>query len=264
MLLDYGVFAGIGVVAGILSALLGIGGGQVLVPCLLAALGTSLSGDMLMKTVLATSLATIPFTGGWTAYQQSRAGNVDTAKVGRLALGVVAGALLGGFAAPWVPGDVLKAIFCVFAFYVSLQMLAGRHPRFESGWSSRSATIAGAATGALSSWVGIGGGAVVVPYLLAVGEPVARATGISSAVGVVVAASATLGYAWSALAQSVSLPHQLGFVHLPAAAGVVGGSFFGVLIGMRLARAVPTLWVKRLFAVTLLAAGVKMALSLVG
>lgn len=260
--MDYSIFAALGVVAGILSGLLGIGGGQVLVPALLAILSASLPGDALMKTVLATSLATIPFTGGWAAYQQRKAGNVDLAKVAKLAGGVVAGALIGGACAPFVSGMLLKGLFAIFALYVGLQLIAGKQPRFKSEFTSKSATIAGSITGAFSSWVGIGGGAIVVPYLLAVGEEAKKATGISSAVGVVVAASASVGYAIAAHMQQVSLPMQLGFAHLPAFAGIVGGSFFGVLIGMRLAKKANAALIKRLFAITLLAAGAKMLVSL--
>jgi uncharacterized membrane protein YfcA len=252
----------VGLVAGVLSGMLGIGGGQVLVPCLLAALAGSVPEPFLMKTALATSLATIPFTGGWAAYQQSREGNVDPSKVSKLAFGVVAGALLGGLAAPYVPASVLKGLFSVFALYVGAQMIIGRQPKFSAEFNRRNGAVAGAATGALSSWVGIGGGAVVVPFLLAVGEPVKKAAGISSAVGVVVAAAATAGYGWSARAQAVSLPNQWGFVHLPALASIVAASFFGVLIGIKLARRVDALMLKRMFAITLLAAGAKMAWSL--
>lgn len=257
----FAVFIGVGVFAGILSAMLGIGGGQVLVPCLLVALGTSVPGDYLMKTVLATSLATIPFTGGFAAYQQYRAGNVDFSKVRKLAVGVIVGALAGGLAAPFVRAGILKGLFVAFAFYIGLQMLVGRHPKFKSSFNARSATVAGTITGAFSSWIGIGGGAIVVPYLLAVGTEVKKATGISSAVGVVVAASASAGYAWAAHLQDISLPNQWGFIHGPAFAGIVTGSVFGVLIGMRLAKIAPAPVIKRLFAITLLAAGAKMLSS---
>ena len=262
--MDIGIFMAVGLFAGVLSGMLGIGGGQVLVPCLLAVLAGSVPEPYLMKTVLATSLATIPFTGGWAAYQQSRDGNVDLAKVRKLAFGVVAGALLGGLAAPFVPSPFLKGLFSVFAFYVGIQMIIGKQPKFNAEFNDRNGAVAGAATGALSSWVGIGGGAVVVPFLLAVGEPVKKATGISSAVGVVVATAATAGYAWSAHAQAVHLPSQWGFIHLPALASVVVASFFGVLVGIRLARKVNALILKRMFAITLLAAGAKMAWSLLG
>ncbi len=256
--MELALFVAIGGVAGILSAMLGIGGGQVLVPCLVAILTAKLPPDLMMKVVLATSLATIPFTGAWAAYQQRKAGNVDFTKVAKVSLGVVFGALGGGYAAPFVPGTFLRGLFCFFAFYVGGQMLAGRHPKFKASFSSRSAVAAGAITGALSSWVGIGGGAIIVPYLLSVGEEVKKATGISSAVGVVVAAAASAGYAFAAHAQGIHEPGLLGFVHISAFLGIVTGSFFGVLIGMRLAAKAPAALIKRIFAVTLLASGAKM------
>jgi uncharacterized membrane protein YfcA len=143
-------------------------------------------------------------------------------------------------------------------------MIVGRQPKFNADFNGRNGAIAGAATGSLSSWVGIGGGAVIVPFLLAVGQPVKKATGVSSAVGVVVAAAATAGYAWSAHAQGVHLPGQWGFVHVSAFLAIVSASFFGVLAGVKMAKRVNAILLKRLFALTLLAAGLKMIWSLLG
>lgn len=255
--MDIAIFMAVGLFAGVLSGMLGIGGGQVLVPCLLAVLAGTVPEPYLMKTVLATSLATIPFTGGWATYQQSRDGNVDLGKVKKLTLGVVVGALIGGIAAPYLSAIFLKGLFCAFAAYVGIQMLVGKQPKFNAEFNQRNGALAGTATGALSSWVGIGGGAVIVPFLLAVGEPVKKATGISSAVGVVVAMSATVGYAWSAHLQGIHLPGQWGFVNTTALAWIVSGSFFGVLIGVKLAKKVPATALKRIFAITLLSAGAK-------
>lgn len=67
--MDYTLLLGVGVLAGVLSALLGIGGGLVL--------ASRIPEGELMKTAGATSLATIPFTGGWVAYQQHLRGFVD-------------------------------------------------------------------------------------------------------------------------------------------------------------------------------------------
>ncbi len=187
---------------------------------------------------------------------------MDWLKVKQLAFGVVVGALVGGVGAPYVSASLLKGLFALFAAYVGLQMLAGRQPKIKAEFNAKSAAAAGAATGALSSWVGIGGGALIVPFLLGIGAPVKQATGISSAIGVPVALAASLGYAWSAPAQGVDLPGQLGFVHL-AAACIVSTSLIGVFLGVKWAQKVPALALKRFFALTLLAAGAKMLVSLI-
>ena len=143
----------IGLIAGVLSGLLGIGGGLVLVPSLLVLQSTV--GSEATAVAVATSLAVIVFTGAWSGYQQHALGNVDFSKVMKLSGGVAVGAVLGGFTAALMPGLVLKVVFCIFAVYVASLMLFEVQPKMEIPFTTRSATGAGLATGALSSWVGI-------------------------------------------------------------------------------------------------------------
>jgi uncharacterized protein len=250
----------VGLIAGVLSGLLGIGGGLVLVPALLVLQATQ--GAEATAVALATSLACIAFTGTWSAYQQHRIGNVDFDKVKKLSVGVAFGAVLGGFTAGLMPGTVLKIVFCVFAIYVAVQMLLDAKPRMDIQFNTRTAAGAGLATGALSSWVGIGGGTIVVPFLTSTGETVKRAIGISSAVGVPVAVFASLGFAWSAWRLGVSTPGHWGFIDLEALVGIVPASLVGSYLGVRLGTVVSAPALKKIFAVILLLSVTKIFLSI--
>lgn len=250
----------VGLIAGVLSGLLGIGGGLVLVPSLLFLLHTA--GDEATAVALATSLASIVFTGAWSAYQQHRLGNVDFDKVMKLSVGVAIGAVAGGFTAPLIPGTTLKVIFCVFALYVAAQMLLALQPRFNLQFTARSALGAGVITGALSSWVGIGGGTIVVPFLTSTGESVKKAIAISSAVGVSVAVFASLGFAWSAWHTGVSVPGRWGFIDLQALSGIVPASLVGSYLGVRLGKRIQAPVLKKIFAVVLLLSVAKILTSL--
>lgn len=251
-----------GLIAGVLSGLLGIGGGLVLVPCLLMA-QAELGADP-AKVALATSLATIPFTGGWAAFQQTRLGNVDFSKVKMLSFGVAIGAVAGSCTATLVPDVALRVTFVAFAVYVGFQMLMDAQPRIPVEFSAKSAAVAGLVTGALSSWVGIGGGTVVVPFLTSTGEPVKKAVGISSAVGVVVAAFASVGYAFGAwhLGDGGAAPGRLGYVHIAAFASIVPASLIGAYVGVRLGARVSAPRLKKIFAVVLLASAAKLLTSI--
>jgi uncharacterized protein len=250
----------VGLVAGVLSGLLGIGGGLVLVPALLVLQANQ--GSQATAVALATSLATIAFTGAWSAYQQYRIGNVDLGKVKKLSAGVALGAIFGGFTTALMPGMVLKVVFCVFATYVAAQMWFGAQPRMDIEFTTRSAAGAGLATGALSSWVGIGGGTIVVPFLTSAGEPLKKAIGISSAVGVPVAVFASLGFAWSAWRSGVSAPGRWGFIDLTALASIVPASLVGSYVGVRMGARVSAPALKKIFAVVLLLSVAKIFLSL--
>jgi uncharacterized protein len=250
----------VGLVAGVLSGLLGIGGGLVLVPALLVLQSTV--GPEATAVALATSLASIAFTGAWSAYQQHGLGNVDFGKVKKLSAGVAVGAVLGGFTAALMPGVVLKVVFCIFATYVAFQMLLEAQPRMNLKFTTRSAAGAGLLTGALSSWVGIGGGTVVVPFLTSTGEPVKKAIGISSAVGVTVAIFASLGFAWSAWRSGVTAPGRWGFIDLAAMVSIVPASLLGSYGGVRLGTRVSAPSLKKIFAVILLLSATKILFSL--
>ena len=141
-------------------------------------------------------------------------------------------------------------------------MLLNLQPRLPVAFSTRSATIAGAVTGALSSWVGIGGGTIVVPFLASTGEEMKRAIGISSAVGVVVAVFASLGYALSAWRLGTSFPGRWGYVHLGAFASIVPASMLGAYIGVRLGVFVSAPLLKKIFAVLLLGSAAKLLMSI--
>lgn len=233
----------------------------MLVPCLLMA--QSELGVDPAKVALATSLATIPFTGSWAAFQQARLGNVDFGKVKKLSFGVAFGAIAGSCTATLVPDIALKVTFVAFAVYVGFQMLMDAQPRIPVAFSARSAAVAGLVTGALSSWVGIGGGTVVVPFLTSTGEPVKKAVGISSAVGVVVAAFASMGYAFGAwrLGEG-AVPGRLGYVHIAAFASIVPASLIGAYVGVRLGSRVSAPRLKKIFAVALLASAAKLLTSI--
>lgn len=262
--MEYAIFIGLGVVAGVLSGMIGIGGGVVLVPALSVVLAAVVPPEHLLKTAIATSLASIIFTGAWAAWRQWRAGMMDVQKVAWLSGGTAAGSLFGGLLAPHVPADVLRGLFGVFALYVGLQMLLGLQPRFKIEFNRKTGIAAGVATGAASSWIGIGGGSFIVPFLNSVGESHVKIAGTSSGVSVVVAFFATAGYALTAHLQGVELAHQIGYVNIPALLGIVVGSLAGVLVGIRVARWSSAAAVKRVFAVILLVEGGRFLLGLAG
>jgi len=108
---------GIGVSAGILSGLIGIGGGIIIVPALVYFFG------MDQKTAQGTSLAVLlPPTGLLAFIQYYRAGHVDI-KIGIL---IVAGALLGGWLggafAMSLPQATLRKVFAVVMMLVAVKM----------------------------------------------------------------------------------------------------------------------------------------------
>ena len=249
------MFPVLGVVAGILAGLLGIGGGLVLVAALAWILPLhGIPKEAAMHAALASSLASIVLTAASSAYAHHGRGSVLWPTVAWMVPGVLLGGWLGSRIAIGLDGDVLRWCVAVYCFIVAAQMLLSRRkdggdahvvPR-GPGYSA-----AGAAIGALSALVGIGGGSMTVPLLVWRGVRPVRAVGTSSACGVAIGLSAAAGYALHA--PSGALPaHGIGYVYLPAAIGVALASVLAAPWGTRLAHRLSGNALRKVFALFLL------------
>ena len=111
----------LGLVAGVASGFLGIGGGVILVPALVYIFG--FTQHQAQGTTLALMIPPIGLLAAMKYYQ---AGNVDVKVAGLICMGFIVGGLLGAtFAAP-VPDFVLKKIFGVFLILVALKMILSK------------------------------------------------------------------------------------------------------------------------------------------
>lgn len=117
----------IGLAAGVLSGLVGVGGGIIMVPALVFALkytqhqaqGTSLA-VLTLPVVIVASI--------YYYYQCQRAGTpIDIKVVGLLAVGFLAGGYFGSKLALSIPEDTLKKVFAIILLYTAIKMI---------GWDS--------------------------------------------------------------------------------------------------------------------------------
>lgn len=258
------VYLALGLVSGFVAGLLGVGGGLIMVPVLTWAYANQgFPPAYNIHLALGTSLAVIVLTSISSLRAHHRHAAVDWAVVRRLAPGIVAGTLAGSLAAAWLPDTGLKVFFTVFLFYAATQMLLGFKPkpsRPMPGWPGMS--LAGTIIGMVSSWVGIGGGTLTVPFLLWCNTALRRAIGTSAAVGLPIAIAGSLGYAASGqLAQGLPAG-SWGFVYLPALFAIAVGSWLTAPLGARATHRWPVALVKRLFAGLLYLLGVRMAYGL--
>jgi uncharacterized membrane protein YfcA len=117
--------------------------------------------------------------------------------------------------------------------------------------------------GGVSSLVGIGGGSLSVPFLTWCNLPMHNAVGTSAAIGFPIAVAGAVGYVLNGLTVSSLPAGSLGFVYLPALAGVSLASIFTAPFGVRLAHSLPVGQLKKVFALLLLAMGTRMLLSFI-
>ncbi len=111
----------LGVAAGIMSGLVGIGGGVVIVPALVFLLG--FTQQKAQGTTLALLVPPIGILAAWTYYKQ---GLVDIKVGGIICLGFLLGGLIGARIATGLPNGVLEKIFAVALLLVSLKILLAK------------------------------------------------------------------------------------------------------------------------------------------
>jgi uncharacterized membrane protein YfcA len=252
------VFALLGVMAGLLAGLLGVGGGLILVAALVWLLPLhGIGHDAVMHAALASSMASIVLTAASSAYAHHRRGSVLWPTVAWMVPGLLVGGWLGSLLAVALDGEVLKWGVVAYCFIAAAQMEFGKS-RVSSGAdivpTGPAMSVAGAGIGAVSAVVGIGGGSMTVPLLVWRGVAAVRAVGTSSACGVVIGVASAAGYAINAPAGALP-EHAIGYVYLPAAIGVALTSVLAAPLGSRLAHAISGPALKRVFALFLLVVG---------
>lgn len=170
---------GIGVVAGVLSGLFGVGGGVVVVPALMAVLG------MDQRRASATSLVAIAPAAVVGAVTYAVQGEVHWLAALTLAVGSVIGAPLGARLLRTIPLRTLPWIFTGFIAVVLVSLFTTVPTRGgEVHFGVVEALVLlllGLLSGVLSGLVGVGGGVVIVPGLevaLGAGDLLAKGTSL--------------------------------------------------------------------------------------
>jgi uncharacterized protein len=246
----------VGLCAGLLAGLLGVGGGLIIVPTLFFVFTWQQFPPVhIQHLALGTSLATIVITSFSSVRAHQTHGAVAWQAFRRISPGIV----IGTFLAAQLSISSLKIFFIIFTSYVATQMLLDIKPkphRQLPGFAGLSLT--GGAIGLISSLVGIGGGSMSVPFLLWCNVNMHNAIGTSAAIGFPIALSGAIGYMINGL-QVKGLPaYSCGYVYLPAFMGIAAASFLTAPFGARLAHKLPVSRLKKIFALLLLIIGTKM------
>jgi len=247
-----------GLLAGTAAGLLGVGGGLVVVPALtflFAAWG--LEPGLAVHSAVGTSLATIVVTGAASVRAHHRHGAVLWPRVLRLGPAVAVGAVAGALLAHRMPGAALRAAVGVFELVVAVRMaFADFTP--PGGREREGGVLWGLPIGAVSALVGIGGGTLTVPYLAARGVPLHRAVGTGSALGVPIALAGGAALVFAGWGEAGLPAPRLGYVYLPAFVAVAVASALSAPLGARLAHRLPADRLRRVFAVVVGVAGLRM------
>lgn len=233
----FGLAAGIGITA--------IGPGGVL-----ATIGLLLLTRLSPAGVAGTAIVTHVATGGLGTVAYHRSGQLRQRSTRRTALilaavaviGTPLGVLANGLVSGRAFGILLAVAVMVAGVLVWLRQRAvATGDRAHPAPPTTTVAAIGFAVSVIAGTFGLGGPMLCVPLLVIAGIPVLSALGAAQAQSVVIAATGTIGY----------LIH--GSIDWPLAAVVGIPELAGVLVGHRLAHAVPARWLTYALGLALIA-----------
>ncbi len=241
-----------GLLAGFFAGLLGIGGGFIIVPVLLLLLPKIGIPDVVTPHfAIATSLLCICITALVSTRSHHLKSAVDWQVVKQLTLGLVIGAGLGALLASSINGKSLIIIFVCGALITATYLLSGHKPSSHSNPTKWHFWAYGNFAGGISSLIGIGGGSLIVPFLIYKGKAAAHAVGTAAACGFPIAFSGVLVYAYSGSQESISIDYATGYLYWPAFLSIVILSSLTAPLGAKLAHFLPEKRLRQVFALFL-------------
>ncbi|CAG1003546.1 hypothetical protein BURK1_03049 [Burkholderiales bacterium] len=245
------VYVALGVFVGFLAGLLGIGGGMTIVPVLVAVFtreGFAL--EHVLPLSIGTASATIMFTAISSARAHHGHGAVDWGIVRVMAPGLIVGSLVGPQIASAMPARAMAAAFAVFTWFTAFRLIRRAEARATRELPVGAGLFGvGAGIGVLSGALGVGGAFLSVPFMVRCRVRMHAAVATSAALGIPIAIAATIGFVYAGLRKSGLPAHAIGYVYLPALAGIVVSSMIAAPFGARLAHRWRGATLRRAFAV---------------
>ncbi len=248
---------------GILAGLLGVGGGQIIVPGLIYIfLKNNVSIDHLMHIAVGTSLATIVFTSMSVIYAHNKRGAVMWNMFRKIAPGILVGALLGAWFADYLRGKTMMMIFGVVLITLAIPMLLNFKPRSSAKPpANKFIALMGLVIGGVSALVGIGGGSMSVPFLVWCNVSIRCAVATAAACGLPLAAAGMSGFIVMGWNEAALPDWSTGYIYWPACLGIVSTSLLTAPLGARLAHTLPIGMIKKIFSLILIIAGIRILIG---
>lgn len=251
------LYFAVGAVAGLAAGLFGVGGGVIIVPALIYAFSMqAMPVEILTHMAVGTSLAIICISSISSVLAHHKNDFVVWPVVKAMAPGLIIGVGLGVYTVVNIPGQTLQLIMGVFLSIIGLQMGFKLMPVSQRQLPN---SIGLAGFGIFSGWVsalfGIGGGSLNVPFLSFFGLRMQQAVATSAACGMPIALAGAFGNTVAGWGHVQMPALSLGFIYLPAFAGIAIMTAPFAKVGAALAKKLSPVQLKRIFAVFLVIIG---------
>jgi uncharacterized protein len=249
-----------GVMIGLLSGLLGVGGGVIAVPVLIEVFDLiGLAKAPAVALAVGTAQANIVIASMTAASAHWRAGTIDGPLVRAWLPALLAGTVLGLGLGAVAPASMLTGLFAASALALALKLGAGdRLVIARSLPTGPLGQVPPAVVGALASAVGVGGGTLSTPVLSLFAFPIKRAIGAGTMFNLVIAAPATMFFLAHDLGSPGRTTDAVGDVALSCLVALSLPALFVAPISARWSARVPVALLRRLFAICLAAVAIRL------
>lgn len=254
------IYLALGAITGILSGMLGIGGGVILTPALVmvfSALG--FPSSVIVHLAAGTTLATIVPTMAASAWSFHRRGAVEWTLVKNIVPFMVVGAVLGAVLAFWIPTNALKAILAIILIFSAFRFIFPvQAQNYRDLPSEKIIAVFGLLAGLLAGLIGLGGSIIIIPFLSYFSVPMLIASGVAASCALPAGIAGVITVMITGYWTHHGISGSTGFIYWPAVILLIATSIGFVSVGARLAGYLPVNVLKRFFGLLLILTACKL------
>lgn len=251
-----------GVIVGLASGMLGVGGCFIMVPVQFWALTSmGVPVDIAIKVAFGTNLLVVFPTAISGAYSHHKKGAVLWKQGIALGVSGLFGSMIGATIASNLPGNVLKIFFGVVVILGALRMLTAKPIKQEEEPTNKMSVyiLWGIPLGIISGIIGIGGGVILIPIMIVFFKfKMHKAVGTSTALMIFTSIGGVLSYILNGLSVEGLPAYSIGYVNLLQFILLAGTSVPMAYVGAKIAHKIPAKQLKLIFIVVMFYMGLKM------
>ena len=249
----------LGIFAGLLSGFFGIGSGVILVPAYVFLFNLlDLPPEIIPILATGTSMTTMAITIPMAAYVHFKNNNVELEIVKKMFWMAFAMTIFGRYIALFIESSTLQIIIAISLILAALQIAFDFSPKTKNlHQSSVELVFVAGLLGLITSFVGIGGGILMVPYFLYKGLDPHKAIGTSSLMGFALARSGALGSLLFAPVESEKIEFFVGSAFIPAVIVTGISSIYFARLGANLSAQTDSKYLKLTFSLLIIVAALR-------